>query len=829
MKWTVDVSRVQPEIREVVRGETVALEATLQCDGKPFATGPEPVCIFWQTNGMGSAWWSVPASVTNHPITQSSNQSILSATFTPEMDPGAPTVNGFLGSSGSMYRAIFTLRFRHGPGATPNLIEQPPRILDLARTVVVNPPWPTQADFYATTEVMREELKGYVDSQIGDAGVVSPQIATNIASGVASNVVTRAYVEALGISAGLTTNDVSSIVDDSLGGTNAVKAAAAAVSSLQSSVSNLSSSVSGLSSSTASHASQLSQLSQDKRDKTDLNVYGFTDWDVEFVGVQPPAGFVEAVRSWAIPYWEPHEYDGGGWQIPDVQWEGEWFYTTHAGWQPDEDGTLTKIEAGFTSGDDINYDCVFSRRASSTVVDKIAKKSEVNAKRDLTDNTCRKSEGFGLWTFDNGTVANPQPYLYVGEDETYWLWQKPDDDEWAADGDASSIELTFIDDDHTHMVRSAVCVSNETFVTPTFVTSAVKVKSVNGETGDVEITPSSIGAAAASDVSALNVGYDRLYRFNTGATNANFTATNYPPTKAEADARCHWRPDPDTDFSDVPSSLQLNEFRDGELRVVFDSRDWPYWYFRNKEKTLTNEIARLKAENAALSNELENARAWAGRTANGVENPMDDTVVVDRPNLWLMAGYDWAKVVSGSNQCFVIRANNVAMSGGASTNGFLEVLDAFGKPYMRINKTAETFADPVFEDIRFDADEGAWYVVFGNKEKPTKGGANVVIRGSYDGTGGVILHGEDEDSCPAVITWPDVPESHANHWIMKAVPKPVNGEIPSAMFFGAEIRMPGRDYVEYLKEASFGAGIRFGANVYDPVESGDQLIWRKRQ
>lgn len=192
MKWTVDVSRVQPEVRDVVRGETVALEATLQCDGKPFATGPEPVCIFWQTNGMGSAWWSVPASVTNHPITQSSNQSILSATFTPEMDPGAPTVNGFLGSSGSMYRAIFTLRFRHGPGAVPNLIEQPPRVLDLARTVVVNPPWPTQADFSATTAVMREELKGYVDGQIGDAGVVSPQIATNIASGVASNVVEAA-------------------------------------------------------------------------------------------------------------------------------------------------------------------------------------------------------------------------------------------------------------------------------------------------------------------------------------------------------------------------------------------------------------------------------------------------------------------------------------------------------------------------------------------------------------------------------------------------------------------------------------------------------------
>ena len=64
---------------------------------------------------------------------------------------------------------------------------------------------------------------------------------------------------------------------------------------------------------------------------------------------------------------------------------------------------------------------------------------------------------------------------------------------------------------------------------------------------------------------------------------------------------------------------------------------------------------------------------------------------------------------------------------------------------------------------------------------------------------------------------------------MKAVPKPIDGVVPTTMFFGAEIKVPGSDYVEYLKEASFGAGVRFGNNVYDYVESGDQLILRKRQ
>lgn len=339
--------------------------------------------------------------------------------------------------------------------------------------------------------------------------------------------------------------------------------------------------------------------------------------------------------------------------------------------------------------------------------------------------------------------------------------------------------------------------------------------------------------AAASDVASLSAGFDRLgnayvrlFDFMTGSTNANFTATNYPPTKAEADARCHYEPEPGMDFSTVPASLQLNEFRDGVWRTVVDTRAWPIWYYKFKETQLTNRIARLEAENAALSNRLERANAWGDRTANGIENPMPDTLVVDRPNMWLMANYEWAKAVSGSNQCFVLRAQNVALSGGANTNGFLEICDAFGKPYIRINKSAETFADAIFSETTFDPVEGAWYIVFANKLKPTKGGANTILKGA--GNGKCLLVDEDDPACPATITWPTRPDSYERHWIMKAVPKPVDGVIPSPMFFGAEIKKPGSDYVEYLKETSFGAGIRVGNNVYDAVESGDNLIWVKR-
>jgi len=216
LRWTVETSRLQPAVFDVVRGETLALEALFQSYGTPVATSNMTAFLCWQTNGMGSAWWTTNA------VTSATVASVL---FTPDMDPGAPVVNAFLGLSDSTnqltttsyklpslsYRAAFTLRFRNGPGAIPNVIDHPVPILDLAHTVVINPPWPTQGDFAATTTVMKAELKTYVDEQISGAGLVTPTEVTNISSRVTSNVVTKAYVESLGISAGLTTNAAVSI------------------------------------------------------------------------------------------------------------------------------------------------------------------------------------------------------------------------------------------------------------------------------------------------------------------------------------------------------------------------------------------------------------------------------------------------------------------------------------------------------------------------------------------------------------------------------------------------------------------------------------------
>lgn len=706
MKWTVDVSRVQPEVRDVVRGETVALEATLQCDGKPFATGPEPVCIFWQTNGMGSAWWSVPASVTNHPITQSSNQSILSATFTPEMDPGAPTVNGFLGSSGSMYRAIFTLRFRHGPGAVPNLIEQPPRVLDLARTVVVNPPWPTQADFSATTAVMREELKGYVDGQIGDAGVVSPQIATNIASGVASNVVTRAYVEALGISAGLKTNDVSSIVDDSVGGTNAVKAAVAAVTSLQSSVSSLSSSVSGLSSS--------------KRDKTD-NMCHKTEAGEFLVSTTVNIHGYDVDLRW-LEDGDERAWEGTGWYVFGSK---DGYYALNDSYvEPFEDRNALTFEFGADDWDDETKDWVIALRGTAT--------------------------------------------------------------------------------------RSAVCVSNETFVTPTFVTSAVKVKSVNGETGDVEITPSSIGAAAASDVSALSADVGRVYNYMNGNTNSWFSGTNYT-FGADAAMRQKFAWEEGMDAATVPCSLALFEHRDGAKQCVWDQRDWTAWYWSFKARQMWAEIGHTNDDiYAEISSDANHA--WAKRYAStGRVNPDPSTTFVDTPSLCLSPGMNWETVATVGGCGYWTIVGNGATIGGSGTNAFLQVKDFEGNDILTITKGEHRLAWVERADMVGSLTDGDGFVCFDMM-------ADVQPKGFFSTTLGETADfvAEDEAACPAQCSWEN---RGGGVWRIHYLLKP--GISASACFAMFQVEVEGKTQIRYNADTVISGGLIFdGVKIAPVIPSG---------
>jgi len=135
LRWIVETSRPGVEAFDAYHGESLDLQATMLSYGDPLALTNAPAMLYWQTNGMGKAWWSVPASCSSN---------VLSASFAPHMDPGASVVNGFIGVAGQHYRASFRLHFRNSPGADTANLPLPVRVLDFDTVEVQNAPYYTK-------------------------------------------------------------------------------------------------------------------------------------------------------------------------------------------------------------------------------------------------------------------------------------------------------------------------------------------------------------------------------------------------------------------------------------------------------------------------------------------------------------------------------------------------------------------------------------------------------------------------------------------------------------------------------------------------------------
>ena len=173
-KWTVDLARVTPADWDCLRGETVELMPSF-VSGRDVRdlSGVESATLWWQTNGMGAAYWSRPASVDTN-----SRPHRLVARWTPEMDCGAAAYRYFVGAaapSGTQYRAHGTIRMRGAPGAAPNALPLPVPVLDFAKIAWTNEPWSGSSGL--TTNDVRAIVAGEGAVRTNAAGMVEGLLA----------------------------------------------------------------------------------------------------------------------------------------------------------------------------------------------------------------------------------------------------------------------------------------------------------------------------------------------------------------------------------------------------------------------------------------------------------------------------------------------------------------------------------------------------------------------------------------------------------------------------------------------------------------------------
>ena len=115
LAWDVRPGQPAPVMFDRYHGEVLDFSATFRGFGDlPFAPDAD-VRLWYQTNGMGAAWWSAPATVQSN---------VLSATWSPALDPGADRVSLFFGAPSNAYASAI-LRLRHSPGFAPGAIPDP--------------------------------------------------------------------------------------------------------------------------------------------------------------------------------------------------------------------------------------------------------------------------------------------------------------------------------------------------------------------------------------------------------------------------------------------------------------------------------------------------------------------------------------------------------------------------------------------------------------------------------------------------------------------------------------------------------------------------------
>jgi hypothetical protein len=123
--WEADASAAKAAQKDVYRGESLDLRPLFLSYGSPADTNGAAFTLYWQTNGMGSAWWTDPTNAFR---------------WTPARDAGAARYTLFIRCEtpgGVSYRANASLRMLDSPGFTPATLPAPSAYPTLAADVLL--------------------------------------------------------------------------------------------------------------------------------------------------------------------------------------------------------------------------------------------------------------------------------------------------------------------------------------------------------------------------------------------------------------------------------------------------------------------------------------------------------------------------------------------------------------------------------------------------------------------------------------------------------------------------------------------------------------------
>ncbi|MBR0505676.1 MAG: hypothetical protein IJJ84_09735 [Kiritimatiellae bacterium] len=152
LSWDARPGQPAPASFDRYHGEALEFRCTFRGFGElPFAPGAD-IRLWYQTNGMGAAWWSAPATIQSN---------VLSATWSPALDPGADRVSLFFGAPSNAY-ASAVLRLRHSPGFAPGTMPDPETFHES------DPVFAAWLSTYTPPDTSLEPSTNYTDRALGE-------------------------------------------------------------------------------------------------------------------------------------------------------------------------------------------------------------------------------------------------------------------------------------------------------------------------------------------------------------------------------------------------------------------------------------------------------------------------------------------------------------------------------------------------------------------------------------------------------------------------------------------------------------------------------------